>query len=352
MRNMEINGDAGQVLVQVALMVVVLFGFLALALDGGHFFAERRHMQNAADAGALAGAREICFGNDPTEAEVETKAREYAIDRNGAQDAEVEVQSNLTVSVIASETINTFFAGVIGIGTMDVQAEAAAVCGKSVAACNVWPMAFDAATFDKEECGEHIILWEDGRADCGTYSCTCTPGSGAVPAADGRTWIDFSAVLDDGGEDPCDQTGCGNSELRDRIEGEDNRGDDCRSYIEIPSCTAGDSGVKSSSWDTAGDEIGETKIIPLYDQDLSPCTMDKDPGNSCGTERWWIRDLGCVTVRGSCRLCEQGETPPCNGPKVIDVTIECSPTLCSTACGATWGEVPGPGDPTSVSLVR
>ena len=30
----------------------------------GHLYAERRHMQNAADAGALEAARALCFGAD------------------------------------------------------------------------------------------------------------------------------------------------------------------------------------------------------------------------------------------------------------------------------------------------
>jgi hypothetical protein len=350
MRKVTINGEAGQVLIQVAILVGVLFAFLALALDGGHYYAERRRMQNAADAGALAGARELCFG-EPSNAEA--AAEDYAINRNDAQWATVDVAGGVTVNVVAGETMDTFFAGLIGIETAEVQAEAAATCGKVTTICGVWPMAFDVNNFDKEGgCGQHIILWEDGKADCETYSCTCS-GFDAVPATDGRTWIDFSAVMDDGEDDPCDQTGCGNAELDDRIEGETNKGVDCRSYIKIPSCAAGDSGVKASSWAEAGNQIGETKFIPLYDPDQSPCVMDKDPGNSCGTERWYLVDTGCVTVWGSCNLCEIGKTPPCpSGPKVIDVTIECDPELCSSQCGSTSGEPPGPGDPRAVSLVK
>jgi uncharacterized membrane protein len=55
--------QAGQVLVQVALMMVVLLGFLALAVDVSQVYLKRRQLQNAADAGALEGARQICFEN-------------------------------------------------------------------------------------------------------------------------------------------------------------------------------------------------------------------------------------------------------------------------------------------------
>ncbi len=48
--------ELGQVLVIVALSMVVLFGFVALAVDGSAKFSDRRHAQNASDTAALAGA--------------------------------------------------------------------------------------------------------------------------------------------------------------------------------------------------------------------------------------------------------------------------------------------------------
>jgi Flp pilus assembly protein TadG len=51
--------ERGQVLVLVVLLLVVLLVFVGLALDGGMAFLDRRRMQNASDAGALAGTREL-----------------------------------------------------------------------------------------------------------------------------------------------------------------------------------------------------------------------------------------------------------------------------------------------------
>jgi hypothetical protein len=48
--------QSGQVLVLYILALVALFGFAALAIDGGMIYAERRRAQNAADTGALAAA--------------------------------------------------------------------------------------------------------------------------------------------------------------------------------------------------------------------------------------------------------------------------------------------------------
>src|SRR6476619_7459670 len=48
--------ERGQALIMVALAVVGLFGFTALAIDGSRVFSDRRHAQNAADTAALAAA--------------------------------------------------------------------------------------------------------------------------------------------------------------------------------------------------------------------------------------------------------------------------------------------------------
>lgn len=46
----------GQAIVLVALMIVVLLGFVGLAIDSGRAYLDRRHLQAAADASALAAA--------------------------------------------------------------------------------------------------------------------------------------------------------------------------------------------------------------------------------------------------------------------------------------------------------
>ncbi len=48
--------EKGQILVLMALVLVGLLGFTALAVDGGMIYADRRYMQSSADAASLAGA--------------------------------------------------------------------------------------------------------------------------------------------------------------------------------------------------------------------------------------------------------------------------------------------------------
>ena len=50
------ESQSGQVLVIIVFMILGIFGFAALAIDGGMLYSERRRAQNAADAGALAAA--------------------------------------------------------------------------------------------------------------------------------------------------------------------------------------------------------------------------------------------------------------------------------------------------------
>ena len=51
------KGKRAQSLVIVALSATALFGIIALGLDAGRLYFQRRDVQNAADAGALAGAQ-------------------------------------------------------------------------------------------------------------------------------------------------------------------------------------------------------------------------------------------------------------------------------------------------------
>ena len=60
--------ESGQTIVLVALMFTVLLGFGALSIDAGRFYAERRFVQSAADAAALACARIYGSGGSVTEA--------------------------------------------------------------------------------------------------------------------------------------------------------------------------------------------------------------------------------------------------------------------------------------------
>ena len=55
--------ERGQVLIMFAVGLVVLLGIAAIAIDLGRMMAERRHLQTAADAGALAACQSLIAGS-------------------------------------------------------------------------------------------------------------------------------------------------------------------------------------------------------------------------------------------------------------------------------------------------
>jgi Flp pilus assembly protein TadG len=59
MRAQKSRSESGQILILLAVGFVVLMAFVALALDGGAIYFDRRSAQNAADAAALAGAYQL-----------------------------------------------------------------------------------------------------------------------------------------------------------------------------------------------------------------------------------------------------------------------------------------------------
>jgi hypothetical protein len=77
----------GQVLVVFALTIIALFAFAGLAFDIGRFYSERRFLQNAADAGALAAANALIRGETTADAEAEARdvlARNFLGSPNGS----------------------------------------------------------------------------------------------------------------------------------------------------------------------------------------------------------------------------------------------------------------------------
>lgn len=68
------HGSRGQVLVLFALGLVALLGAAGIAFDGGRFLMERRSLQNAADAAALAAANSLIRGGTNADAESEARA--------------------------------------------------------------------------------------------------------------------------------------------------------------------------------------------------------------------------------------------------------------------------------------
>lgn len=352
-----LNGqEDGQTLVYVALAMVALLAFVALAVDGGHVYAERRRMQNAADAAALAGAYEICFGSA---GRVVSTATEYAVDRNGAQSATVTQPTAYQVNVVANETTNTFFAGVIGLNTVDISADAAAACGAATSACGLWPIGFDAGRWDElsqTPCGTPFFVWngdnDNQQPDCTLYQCDVNgDGVNDLVGLEGRTWLDFSDVVDPQYPDPhgCVGSGCGTRELSCNILYGSG------SHITLPACIVGVNGTRSATKNDVEARAGDVLPLPLYD------SRGCQAGRSCpGGDTYHVTRFGCVVVDPIEPFIQNFELQPLDpldppsprtwkGP-VIKISISCEE--CETFCGSTTGGPPVPGGVNSVSLIQ
>lgn len=78
MFNIFKKNESGQSMVLIALLITVLFGFGALAVDVGNMTYQKSLMQNAADAAALAGVQHL-----PNASTAKTVAKTYVNDKNG-----------------------------------------------------------------------------------------------------------------------------------------------------------------------------------------------------------------------------------------------------------------------------
>lgn len=126
---------SGAVLPMIAVSMVAFMGVLALAVDGGAIQRERRLLQNAADAGALAGAWEIYRAHNTDSAVYANVYSETA--RNGYTDGVDGVVVTPSrgdnadyyhgpqyVKVVVEKTISTPFAGIFRRSSTIVRARA------------------------------------------------------------------------------------------------------------------------------------------------------------------------------------------------------------------------------------
>ena len=127
----RLRNDEGQVLVMVALMMLGVVSVVGLVSDGGLVFAQRRDLQNAADAAAAAGAMQINEAVYRATGQVvldEPLAREAAalyLEAEGGLDYVVSVLPD-RVEVSVSRQAATGFLRVIGIDGIEVSASASA----------------------------------------------------------------------------------------------------------------------------------------------------------------------------------------------------------------------------------
>ncbi|MBM6405948.1 hypothetical protein JQN72_17030 [Phycicoccus sp. CSK15P-2] len=119
--------ERGYVAVLTAIMLTVLVGLSAFAVDVGHWYLVGQQQQRAADAAALAGVTSL--PDDPSSAY--TKARTYATANgftSGAASATVTPTrvGSTQLKVEVSQTVDNFFGGLLGLSQTTVARHAIA----------------------------------------------------------------------------------------------------------------------------------------------------------------------------------------------------------------------------------
>ena len=175
------KGEAGQALILFVLLIPVLLGMAALAIDLGSYSAERRTLQNAADAIALAAAQEL-----PDQGDAQATALEWA-DKYG-YGGEVSIATsgvsggnpNPSVRVTISQTHEFAFMRALGISSSQVEASAKAVKTSPGGMGNVVPWAVLESTRDASEPGDSVTLKYDSHGVVtGNFGAIRLDGSGS-----------------------------------------------------------------------------------------------------------------------------------------------------------------------------
>lgn len=180
MRRLTRRQEPGATAVVVALVMVVLFGFAAIAVDVGALWWDRKQLQNGADAGALAIAQACAKGSCPANEvdEATPFATGNKLDAN-AQVLNVTHPSATSVRVEVRSTRSLWFANLLGLSVSDVSAASTAGWGPAGGGGSL-PIAISECAFDKAVPNEppkvlHLIIKTKDKTLKGGSPCDPNP---------------------------------------------------------------------------------------------------------------------------------------------------------------------------------
>ena len=144
--------ERGAAAVVVALLLVPLLGFAAIAVDVGALYAERARLQTAADAAALAVARDCASGDC---GDMQGTAQELVTANVGAADAAPPELSERpsSVTVTGSTPTDHWFAPIIGHESTTVSATATVAWGAPGGGTAALPLIFSLCEFTAQTGG-------------------------------------------------------------------------------------------------------------------------------------------------------------------------------------------------------
>ncbi|MGC8786698.1 MAG: pilus assembly protein TadG-related protein [Anaerolineae bacterium] len=234
---MSQNRESGQALVLIVVLLLSLLAMLALVVDGGNIYLQRRSTQNAADAGAMAGARVLAYNG--TEASARAAAQEYAMQRNGADRCDV-IINGAQVTVVAYKDVAMTFARVVGLPQVTVSARATAKWAPINELGGLAPLSIRNFNY---QFGVPYTIWDDDR--------DMDPVTGNISGSY-RGWLNLPCVY------PQSCGAAGSSELKNwMVNG-------WSGATRVDTWIAGDGGVKAAVIQQA--QVGKVLKIAVFDR--------------------------------------------------------------------------------------
>lgn len=214
------NGERGAVAVLVALLLVVLLGFAALAVDVGRLYSEKAQVQNGADAAALGVAQKCALDTSDLNCSITSPlaislANKNAVDGlNNITSVSLDlVNRKVTVTAGAQQAggapnaVSLFFARVVGFNTADVVATSSVRWGSPIAGRTAFPLAYSICQVRGYIGGALQLLQDHGTG----ANPSCNYGPAGATVAGGYGWITQDAgvcggtinlVVSEGGSAP------------------------------------------------------------------------------------------------------------------------------------------------------
>lgn len=191
----RLNDESGAVAVLVAVLMVTVLGFAALGVDGAALYAEKRLVQNGADAAALAVAHTCAEGDCDASVAAELLAANDGRSPTRAAVDELAYPGESTVRVRGASEVANRFAGVLGAEHTHttVVADATAAWGPPVAGTARLPFAVSWCEFEAQTGGgvpseekERTLVYRD-PGDSGVAIECHGPSGLAIPGGFG--WL-------------------------------------------------------------------------------------------------------------------------------------------------------------------
>lgn len=194
----ENDGERGGVIVIVALAMVALLGFTAIAVDVGMLYSEKAQLKNGSDAAALAIAHK-CAKN-PSDADCSTSstlarniANGNAVDGLSNVDSVALDKSNRTVTVTtgaqeqghSANSVSLQFAKVFGIASAEVTTSSTVQWGSPAGGPVIFPLAFSDCQVSGMVDGAAQLI--QNHTSGNNASCNLGPAGKTVPG--GFAWI-------------------------------------------------------------------------------------------------------------------------------------------------------------------